>query len=67
MNTMICVLQDGVLTYMCQCAPGWYGANCSLNIDECTPSPCAYGLCEVRYNICVAVGMGAYRFATKFL
>ena len=29
--------------FICQCEPGWKGFNCSVNIDDCKPNPCANG------------------------
>ncbi|XP_072285600.1 protein crumbs homolog 1-like isoform X2 [Pyxicephalus adspersus] len=29
--------------YVCRCQPGFTGKNCSINIDECTSSPCQNG------------------------
>ncbi|KAI2651913.1 Protein jagged-2 [Labeo rohita] len=40
-NGGICV--DGVNWFRCECAPGFAGPDCRINIDECQSSPCAYG------------------------
>ena len=29
--------------FICKCEPGWKGFNCSVNIDDCKPNPCANG------------------------
>lgn len=29
--------------YSCQCAPGWEGDNCEINVNECQSSPCVNG------------------------
>ena len=34
---------DGVNQYTCQCAPGFSGTNCDVNVDECVGSPCLNG------------------------
>ncbi|XP_026976581.1 protein jagged-2 isoform X2 [Sagmatias obliquidens] len=40
-NGGVCV--DGVNWFRCECAPGFAGPDCRINIDECQSSPCAYG------------------------
>ncbi|KAG8013459.1 Protein jagged-2, partial [Nibea albiflora] len=40
-NGGICV--DGVNWFRCECAPGFAGPDCRINIDECQSSPCAEG------------------------
>lgn len=40
-NGGICV--DGVNWFRCECAPGFAGPDCRININECQSSPCAYG------------------------
>ncbi|CAB1343044.1 unnamed protein product, partial [Coregonus sp. 'balchen'] len=40
-NGGICV--DGVNWFRCECAPGFAGPDCRINIDECQSAPCAYG------------------------
>ncbi|XP_078700873.1 uncharacterized protein LOC144927365 [Branchiostoma floridae x Branchiostoma belcheri] len=37
-NGATCV--DRTDRYVCQCAPGWEGTNCDINIDECASGPC---------------------------
>ena len=42
----------------CQCALGYTGANCTVDIDECTLMPCQHGgTCtdEVNNYICICV------------
>lgn len=34
---------DGVGSYTCACAPGYSGATCLTNIDDCAPNPCQNG------------------------
>ena len=36
--------------YMCQCAPGWTGIDCDININDCTPDPCSHGTCTVSHD-----------------
>ncbi len=41
-------LVDG---FDCDCAPGWDGDTCQLNIDDCDPNPCANeGACSDLVN-----------------
>ncbi|KAG8514465.1 Protein jagged-2 [Galemys pyrenaicus] len=40
-NGGVCV--DGVNWFRCECAAGFAGPDCRINIDECQSSPCAYG------------------------
>lgn len=36
--------QDNLLSYTCNCAPGFSGSNCQVNINECLPvNPCLHG------------------------
>merc|ERR1711959_718357 len=39
MNGGVCV--DGVNDYTCECAAGFSGNNCEVNIDDCANSPCS--------------------------
>ena len=32
-----------IASYVCQCAPGYDGANCNHLIDNCGPGPCHNG------------------------
>ncbi|XP_022235577.1 neurogenic locus Notch protein-like [Limulus polyphemus] len=32
--------QDGINTYICECAKGYTGSNCQFEINECDSSPC---------------------------
>lgn len=40
-NSGTCV--DGDNWYRCECAPGFAGPDCRININECQSSPCAFG------------------------
>lgn len=37
----VCV--DHLNNYTCQCAEGFTGYNCEIDIDECLSSPCYHG------------------------
>jgi len=41
---------DGLISpgnYMCDCADGWDGRNCEMDVDECASMPCApNGVCS---------------------
>lgn len=40
-------------SYTCSCRPGYTGANCELEVDECAPSPCRNGgSCTVSRGHC---------------
>jgi hypothetical protein len=34
---------DGINGFRCRCAPGFYGALCQFDYDECASSPCVAG------------------------
>jgi hypothetical protein len=36
--------------WYCDCPAGTFGADCSGNVDDCSPSPCVNGECEDRIN-----------------
>ena len=38
-----CLFQDVVNGYQCNCAVGWTGTNCDVNINDCTPTSCLNG------------------------
>ena len=43
-----CLFQDVVNGYQCNCAVGWTGTNCDVDINDCSPSSCLNGgLCHV--------------------
>ena len=54
-NAGICVNGDD--GYTCECAPGYVGSNCQIEIDECENAPCVYGDCTdiVGGYICACV------------
>ena len=35
--------RDKVNGHECLCAPGYAGAACEVNVDDCAPNPCANG------------------------
>ncbi|MFT3764729.1 MAG: fibrinogen-like YCDxxxxGGGW domain-containing protein [Minicystis sp.] len=35
--------ESGLSGYTCQCAPGFTGTNCEINIDDCAGNPCQNG------------------------
>ena len=41
-NGATCV-DDGAGGHMCICSPGYMGASCQTEIDECSPRPCHNG------------------------
>ena len=42
---------DGINSHSCMCYPGFTGENCSINIDDCSPSVCQNnGTCEDRVD-----------------
>ena len=55
MNSLCCVFlgscHDEVSGYRCNCAPGFNGTHCELNIDDCVSHTCNnYSLCEDGVN-----------------
>ena len=42
--------QDVVNGYRCECHPGFTGANCDMEVDECDPDPCVNGQCMVSMS-----------------
>lgn len=48
--------------YICECAAGWHGSRCQLDVDECTSNPCQNGatcthgidsyscICDIGYH-----------------
>ena len=45
-----CLLLDVVNGYQCNCAVGWTGTNCDVNINDCSPNSCLNGgFCQVSY------------------
>ena len=45
--TLYIIYQDGINTYTCSCAVGLTGTHCETDIDDCMPTPCLRGSCEV--------------------
>ena len=37
-------------TIKCACKPGYTGAYCDVNINDCSPNPCAHGQCVDSVN-----------------
>lgn len=54
-------------SYTCSCQPGYTGATCETEVDECAPGPCRNGgSCTVRGSValsaeCGRCGLGAVR------
>ena len=48
-------LQDKFDGYECDCAPGFYGADCEIEVDECVSHPCLNGNCSK-----MPLGSGGY-------
>ncbi|XP_078574850.1 uncharacterized protein LOC144861039 [Branchiostoma floridae x Branchiostoma japonicum] len=43
--------QDGLNSFVCQCAPGYTGTLCETDIDECSSAPCQNGAtCQDEVN-----------------
>ncbi|XP_048458200.1 protein crumbs homolog 1 [Rhincodon typus] len=42
--------EDMVSYYRCNCASGWTGLNCEVNINECQSSPCIHGNCTDKVS-----------------
>jgi len=40
------VCRDLFNRFNCSCAPGWRGAVCEQETDECSSMPCGYGTCQ---------------------
>eukprot|EP00073_Rattus_norvegicus_P051904 XP_017454288.1 PREDICTED: protein crumbs homolog 1 isoform X2 [Rattus norvegicus] len=40
------ICEDSYSSYRCACLPGWSGAHCEINVDECSSSPCVHGNCS---------------------
>lgn len=38
-------LEISPLGYQCQCAKGFAGPHCEVNVNECSSSPCLHGYC----------------------
>ncbi|VCW68242.1 unnamed protein product [Gulo gulo] len=38
-------LEISPLGYQCQCAKGFAGPHCEINVNECSSSPCLHGYC----------------------
>ena len=48
-------------SYVCLCKPGWDGANCAIDINECSSEPCRNGGTCSESSTEVAVAVNAYR------
>ena len=46
-----CSPQDVVGGYKCECAMGWTGTHCDININDCAPGSCLNG--GICYVSCV--------------
>ncbi|XP_072429994.1 protein crumbs homolog 1 isoform X4 [Chiloscyllium punctatum] len=42
--------EDMVSYYHCNCAAGWTGLNCDVNINECESGPCIHGNCTDKVS-----------------
>ena len=42
-NNATCV--DDVIGYTCECADGFSGVFCDVNVDDCVGDPCVNGTC----------------------
>ena len=43
-DTGVCI--EDIRGHYCLCDPGFTGANCELDIDDCLTNPCVHGKCE---------------------
>ncbi len=51
MSHVLPYFQDLFLDYVCDCAAGYEGKNCSPEPDKCVPNPCMNGgTCTVSVN-----------------
>ncbi len=58
---------DGVAGYTCSCLPGYTGATCDVNIDECSSAPCRNGATcndHVSHVFCVRGDVIVTRWTT---
>ncbi len=56
-NSLNCTTTSAT-SFTCYCLPGWTGALCTVEIDECASNPCGGRFCVDQFNgyVCCPVG-----------
>lgn len=55
------------LGFRCQCAKGFTGPRCEININECSSSPCRHGYCyDGAFECCSSFLAAGFDVTTKF-